>query len=366
MKRIYLDYAAATPLDSRVKEKMDPYFSETFGNPSSVHKEGQEARRAVENARTQVAALIKAQPEEIIFTSGATESINLALQGVHAKLGGAIAIPQTEHHAGLVHHQKLVLLTKEVSVRELLEQNVTLVSSLWANNETGSIEDIHGLAIKLQKGEQEFGRRPMLHSDSTQAILAEDISAERTPIDLMSFGAAKMYGPKGVGALFVRKGTAIEKLWSGGDQEKRLRPGTENVPGIVGFGEACTILKKERVQRLVHTQACKETLLHTLTKEGVHYRLNGGNTTVPSIANITFFGVDAEELVIRLDAAGIACSAASACKRGGERSHVLRALGLPETEITSTLRFSFGHPLTLGEVKRAATLTAEVVKRMLS
>lgn len=365
MKRIYLDYAAATPVDPRVREKMEPYFSEVFGNPSSIHAEGVRARKAVEDARTQVANLIEAHPEEIVFTSGATESMNLALQGVHTKLGGTVAIPKTEHHAGLARHDELFLLMENTSTAELIENNVTLVSSLWVNNETGSIADIHTLAVKLQKAQQEFGRRPLLHSDIAQAVLTEDISAVRTPVDLLSFGAAKLYGPKGIGALFVRKGTPIAKLWSGGSQEHRLRPGTENVPGIVGFGEACVLLKKERAQKSVHINACKEAFLHALQKTSATFRVNGVGVS-PHIANITFFGADAEELILRLDAAGIAASAASACKREGERSHVLRALGLPESEIVSTIRFSFGTPLTLQDASAAGALTGEVVKRMLS
>lgn len=376
MKRIYLDYAAATPVDPRVREKMEPYFSEVFGNPSSVHQEGQQARAAIEHARRQVAQLLHAHPEEIIFTSGATESVNLALMGAHKKLGGSIAMPPTEHHAGLVHHEKLVVLTPEKTVEELIKEDVTLVSSLWTNNETGDVADIHGLAVRLHKAEREFGRRPFLHSDISQAITSEDISCERTPVDLLSFGAAKIYGPKGVGALYVRKGTPMAKLWSGGDQEHRLRPGTENVPGIVGFGEACALLQAERTQRVVHLQACKDAFLHALQKTGIEMRVNGASyssnpspsflSVSPHIANITFFSIDAEELVLRLDAAGIACSAASACKRGGERSHVLRALGMAEAEIRTTVRFSFGNPLSLSDASAAGALTGETVKRILS
>lgn len=363
--RYYLDYAAATPVDPRVFKKMEPYFCEIFGNPSSVHQEGQKALAAIAHARIQVAQLLRAQPEEIVFTSGVTESINLALQGVHARFGGNIAIPATEHHAGLVNHEKLFLLTDATSVEELFMHHVTLVSSLWVNNETGHIADIHALATALQKAEREFGRRPLLHSDIAQAILVEDISVERTPIDLMSFGAAKLYGPKGVGALFVRRGTPIAKLWSGGSQEHRLRPGTENVPAIVGFGEACMLLATERAQIAAHMQACKEAFLYALKKGGVSFRLNENKRHAPHIANITFFHVDAEECVMRLDAAGVACSAASACKREGERSHVLRALGLSQEEIDATVRFSFGTPLTVYEAEAAGMLTAAVLNRML-
>ena len=376
MKRIYLDYAAATPLDPRVREKMEPYFSEVFGNPSSVHQEGQQARAAIDHARKQVAQLLRAQPEEIVFTSGTTESINLALLGAHKKLGGSIAIPPTEHRAGLAHHEKLVVLTPEKTVEELIKEDVTLVSSLWTNNETGDIADIHSLAVRLHKADREFGRRPFLHSDIAQAIISEDISCERTPVDLLSFGAAKMYGPKGVGALFVRKGTPMAKLWSGGEQEHRLRPGTENVPGIVGFGEACALLHIERAQRVVHLQACKEAFLHALKKSGIEMRLNQSSqlhnfTTSPlhhspHIVSITFFSLDAEALVLHLDARGIAASAASACKREGERSHVLRALGMSEPEIRTTVRFSFGNPLSLSDASAAGALTGDVVKRMLS
>lgn len=365
MKRIYLDYAAATPLDPRVKEKMEPFFSEVFGNPSSVHKEGQDALKAIRYARQQVAELLHAQPEEIVFTSGTTESLNLALQGVQKKLGGKQAVTKTEHQAGLPEGDGAYEWKRETSIEELLSEGVTLISSMWVNNETGHIADIHDLAIRLQKIEKTHGRRPLLHSDIAQAIVTEEISCERTPLDLASFGAAKMYGPKGVGALFVRKGTPIAKIWNGGTQEQRLRPGTENVPGIVGFGEACALLKKERTQRVVHVRACKEAFLKEVQKGNEEMRINDGENTAPHIASITLFGKDAEELVLRLDAAGIACSAASACKREGERSHVLRALGMSEEEIRSTVRFSFGHPLTLGEASRAGALTAEVLKRML-
>jgi cysteine desulfurase len=368
MKRIYLDYAAATPVHESVVKKMEPFWREAFGNPSSIHTEGQRARKAVEEARVHVAALIAAQPEEIVFTSGTTESINLALKGVQARLGGKIAIPPTEHHAGLASQEELILLTPQTAIEELLQKEVTLVSSMWVNNETGFVADIQDLAVKLQKGERDHGRRPLLHSDIAQAILAEDISTQRTPIDLMSFGAAKMYGPKGVGALFVRKGTTLAKLWSGGQQEHKLRPGTENVPGIVGFGEACVVLKQERHHVVEHVRACKETFLHALKKSGASFRVNEEvpGKYSPHIVNITFFSVDAEELVLRLDAAGIAASAAAACKREGERSHVLRALGLPESEIVTTVRFSFGSPLSLQDAGVAGALTGEVVKRMLS
>jgi cysteine desulfurase len=376
MKRIYLDYAAATPVDPRVREKMEPYFSEVFGNPSSVHQEGQQARAAINHARKQVAQLLRAQPEEIVFTSGATESINLALLGAHKKLGGNIAIPPTEHHAGLSHHEEIVIFTPEKTAEELVKEGVTLVSSLWTNNETGDIADIHGLAVRLHKAERELGRRPFLHSDISQAIISEDISCERTPVDLLSFGAAKIYGPKGVGALFVRKGTPMARLWSGGEQEYRLRPGTENVPGIVGFGEACALLQIERAQRVAHLQACKEAFLRSLQKTGVEMRVNIAShpsnsspsvkSVSPHIVNITFFSLDAEELILRLDAVGIACSAASACKRGGERSHVLRALGISEREIRATVRFSFGNPLNLSDASAAGALTGDVAKRMIS
>ncbi len=363
MKRIYLDYAAATPVDKRVKEKMEPFFFEIFGNPSSVHQEGQRALTAIQKARKQVAELLHAQPEEIIFTSGTTESINLAFAGVQKKQGGKIATTSTEHHAGIVAESEVI--TEEISGENLLEKNVTLLSAMWVNNETGAKTDIHTIAKELQKTEKNFGRRPLLHSDIAQALLTEEISCEKTMVDLLSFGSGKIYGPKGVGALYVRKGTPIAKVWSGGSQENKLRPGTENVAGIVGFGEACEILKNEREHMRTHIQACKDAFLHGLKKEGAHMRVNGGENCAPHIANITFFNADAEELVIRLDAAGVACSAASACKRGGERSHVLRAMGMNDEEIRATARFSFGGPLTINDATHAAALTAECVKRML-
>lgn len=367
MKRIYLDYAAATPLHPRVREAMEPYFIEIFGNPSSVHSEGRQARMAVERAREQVATLLHARPEGIVYTSGTTESVNMAISGVQKKLGGKIALQKTEHHAGLRHADgEAVLLEGDISPESLLSQDVSLLSLMWANNETGTLADVHRISVQLQKCERDMGRRPLLHSDIAQAILTEEISCERTPVDLLSFGAAKIYGPKGVGALFVRKGTPFLRSWSGGNQEGGRRPGTENVPGIVGFGEACVMLSEGRARQRVHIQACKDAFLHALKKSGIEMRVNGGEHTVPHIVNITFFAVDAEEFVMRLDASGIAASAASACKRAGERSHVLRALGMSEGEIKSTVRFSFGDPLSILDASSAGALTGEVLKRMIS
>ena len=370
LDRIYLDYAAATPLDPRVWTAMEPFFATHFANPSSLHQEGVFARRAVEEARAKVAALIKAQPDEIIFTSGPTESINLAIQGALAAAGkrGTILLSETEHAAGLAVPDDTVVnkvpvddtgLLNEDIYAQFLAESPGIASFAWANNETGTILPIHDLAQQAKK------KNVLFHTDATQAIGILDVSVERTPVDLLSFGSAKMYGPKGVGALFIRRGTSIAPLFKGGRQEHGLRPGTENVPAIVGFGAACEVAMQERNERADHLLSCKQSFIFEIEKSALPFRVNGAMETAPNVLNITFFNLDAEELLLRLDAAGVAASAAAACKSTSGRSHVLKAMGMPEDEIASTLRFSFGAPLSADDAARAGALTAEVALRML-
>ncbi len=376
--RIYLDYAAATPVDPRVFAAMEPFLTTHFGNPSSLHQEGVLARKAVEVAREKVASLISAHPDEILFTSGTTESVNLGTVGyllANKEKGREVVVPRIEHAAGLALLRDAYFHTIEVptqngsissdDVLARVTSQTNLVSLMWTQNELGTIAPMHEIAVGLERLRKNKKTQARLHSDAAQAVGVLDISMERSPVDLLSFGSAKMYGPKGVGALFVRRGVEITPFFGGGSQEKGRRAGTENVPAIIGFGEACILAQQERAQRTAHLLACKTAFLDELAKSGVKYRINGEGEMTPHITNITFFGIDGEELLIRLDAAGIAASAASACKQTRERSHVLQAIGMPDDEAQSTLRFSFGKPLSVEDATRAGALTGEVALRML-
>ncbi len=375
MPDIYLDYAAATPVDPRVFEAMRPFFESNFANPSSLHRGGVEARKAIDHAREQVAKLIGARSQEIIFTSGATESINLAILGAARASGatnGHIVALATEHVATLktLEHEGFELTLVSVdkngqvepaTVLAAIKESTILVSIMLANNEIGTIAPL----AEIGRGLLKLSKRPLFHSDVAQAIGVIPIDVTSLHLDLLSFSGAKIYGPKGSGALYVRSGVKLEPLLSGGNQEHGLKPGTENVPAIVGLGQACEIAKLELKDRAVHLHQVRKAFVQALHESLPTAKLNGDQkSTVPQIVNVTIPGLDGEELVIRLDAAGIACSTASACKSSEHPSHVLRAIGLSEVEIRSTLRFSFGQPTSEREAKLAVQALARFVDQM--
>lgn len=385
MKPIYLDYAAATPVDPRVIKAMRPFLKDDFANPSSIHAAGVRAHQAIDKARESVARLVGARPTEIVFTSGATESINLAILGAaraQASIGKHIVSVTIEHKAAL---RALELEGFEVTfvpvysrgqvdaqvVLEAVRPDTVLVSVMLANNEIGTIAPVADIGrglIRLSQSEQSTVNRqprPIFHTDAAQANGVIPIDVEKLHVDLMTLSAAKMYGPKGVGAVYVRTGTKLQQIMVGGNQEFGLRPGTENVSGIVGFGVAADIALADLDDNHRHLWELREVFVTTLLKRYPGARVNGDpEATVPHIVNVTFPGVDGEEIVVHLDAAGIACSTAAACKSSDFPSHVLRATGLNEAEIRSTVRFSFGRPTTQAQAKQAAKIVAKTVAQL--
>ena len=373
-ERIYLDHNATTPLDPEVLEAMLPFLREGFGNPSSLHWFGQRARAAVEEARAQVASLVGAEPPEIVFTGGGSESDNAALRGVAARarpprLG--IVCSAVEHHAVLNVAKALRDEGRPVEVARVGEDGVldladlaakvgettALVSIMLANNETGVLQPVPEASRLARAG------GALVHCDAVQGAGKVGIDVRQLDVDLLSLSAHKLYGPKGVGALYVRRGTPLVALVRGGAQERNRRAGTENVPGVVGFGVAAGIARRRRVEDAARLAALRDRLEERLLGiEGA--RRNGGNPRVPNTTNVSFEGVDAEALLIALDLEGIAVSTGAACAAGGvEPSHVLRAMGLPPERVQSSLRLSLGRGTTEAEVLRAADVIAAVVAR---
>ncbi|HUL78023.1 MAG TPA: aminotransferase class V-fold PLP-dependent enzyme [Vicinamibacteria bacterium] len=373
-ERIYLDHNATTPVDPEVLEAMLPFLREGFGNPSSLHWFGQRARAAVEEARARVASLVGAEPPEIVFTGGGSESDNAALRGVAGRarpprLG--IVCSAVEHHAVLNVAKALRDEGRPVEIARVGEDGVldlahlaakvgettALVSIMLANNETGVLQPVPE-ASRLARA-----CGALVHCDAVQGAGKVGIDVRQLDVDLLSLSAHKLYGPKGVGALYVRRGTPLVALVRGGAQERNRRAGTENVPGVVGFGVAADIARRRRVEDAARLAALRDRFEERLLGiEGA--RRNGGNPRVPNTTNVSFEGVDAEALLIALDLEGIAVSTGAACAAGGvEPSHVLRAMGLPPERVQSSLRLSLGRGTTEAEVLRAADVIAAVVAR---
>ncbi len=377
MPPIYLDHNATTPMAPEIVEAMLPYLREAYGNPSSAHAWGRQARAAIDRARRQVADLIHANQDEIVFTSGGTEAANLALRGVAEALPGLrILVSAVEHPAVLGPAQTLeakgvnvttlpVDSTGYLDVQAAIEclegpHETLLVSVMFANNDVGTLQPLEAL-IHAAKG------RPVLfHSDAVQAAGRIPIDVQTLRVDLLSLSAHKLYGPKGIGALYVRRGTPLVPLMRGGKQEQGLRPGTENVAGIVGFGAACA-LAAERLnadaQALKHVRdAFESTVLASIP--GV--KVNGNlEHRLPNTSNLHIQGLDANMAVLALDLEGIAASVGSACVSGSrEPSHVLLAMGLTPEEARASLRFSFGRGQTPEDAAIAAQQLARVVRRL--
>jgi cysteine desulfurase len=354
MDRIYLDYAATTPVDQRVLEKMFPYFSEQFGNPSSIHFWGQQAEHALDQARRTVALNLNTSEEEIVFTSCGTESDNLAIRG--ALFNGEkkhLLISPVEHHAVLSTAEQLaknfgfmleILPVDEFGrvdpseVEKRIRKDTALVSVIYGNNEIGTINPVAEIGkICRQKG-------VLFHSDAVQAAAHLKMDVERDHIDLLAIGAHKFYGPKGVGALFVRNGTQLLPAQTGGKQEKSLRAGTQNIPYIIGLAEALQITNLELADRKSKLESLRNHLIGRILEEVPETHLIGHPTQrLPNHASFAFKGLDGNFLLMLLDNAGFACSSGSACKVGTpEPSDVLKAIGLPDEWALGSLRITLG------------------------
>ncbi len=371
---IYLDHAATTYTDKRVLEQMLPYFSERFGNPSSAHGFGRDAEKAVMTARQQTAAVIGAGVEEIVFTSGGTESDNWAIRGIAEKQGtGHIITSCVEHHAVLDTCKFLETQGFEVtylpvdgtgmvdpdSVRKAIREDTILITVMFANNETGTIMPIREIGMIAR----EHGI--LLHTDAVQAVGHIPVNVEEMGIDLLSMSAHKFYGPKGVGAMYIRRGTPIAKLLHGGAQERGMRASTLNVPGIVGLGAAVDIAVKE-----IEENAKREAALAGRLKEALvtlpGTRFNGHETQrLPGHINLSFADIEAEALLTLLDLDNIAVSAGSACSSGSTKpSYVLLEMGLSIVEARGALRFTVGRENTEEEITTAIDITKNAAQRL--
>jgi cysteine desulfurase len=374
---IYLDYNSTTPVDLSVLESMLPFFAEKFGNASSIHSTGQRARSAVDAARDSVARLIGARPAEIVFTSGGTEADNLALFGSVAALDPSrkhVITTPVEHHAVLNATQALEEQGLEVTyipvgasgivdpqdIRRALRSDTLLISVMHANNELGTIQPIAEIGRIAAEADVRF------HCDAVQSAGKLPLDVDRLGVDLLSISAHKIYGPKGVGALYVRAGTPLEPQFYGGHHERDRRPGTENVPGIVGFGKAAELAELNLEADAPRIEMLRDRLEEMLLNSLPSVHVNGDRKCrVPNTTNLAFTAANGEALVIALDLQGIACSTGAACSSGAvEPSHVLLAIGLLPDEARSSLRFSLGRTTTAAEIDRAMAIIPPTVERL--
>ncbi|NWJ77679.1 cysteine desulfurase [Marine Group I thaumarchaeote] len=374
---IYLDNAASTAVHPEVVKEMLPYFDVQYGNPSSIHQFGRKAKNAIQKARKQVAALIDAEPDEILFTSGGTESNNIILYGI-TKLQGShldqnhIITSSIEHEAILQPCKKFENIGIKITylpvdehgivnpddITNSINPHTVLVSIMFANNEVGTIQPIKEISEVCKKYDVLF------HTDAVQAVGKVPINVKELGVDALSVSSHKINGPKGVGALFIKKGVIVAPQILGGGQENGMRSGTENVASIVGFGKACEIAKERLNENISHFQTLHSSMLSKIVKEISHVKLNGhpGKRIFNNI-HLTFLGVQGEDLIIKLDEHGIAASTGSACSVHTQKaSHVLKAMGFNHEQITGSLRMSFGYMNTLNEVEQ----TVEVLKKVVS
>ncbi len=377
MKIRYFDNAATTKVKEQILVEMFPYFIESYGNPSSMYSLGRRNKRAIEDARHKVASLIGCNQHEIYFTSGGSESDNMAIKGfayVNKNKGNHIITSRIEHHAVLETCQSLEKHGFEVTYLNVdkdgkvdLEQLVNsitdrtiLISIMFANNEIGTIQPIEEIS-KIAKS-----RNIIFHTDAVQAVGNIDIDVKKLDVDMLSLSSHKIYGPKGIGALYVREGIHLDKFINGGHQEKNLRAGTENVPGMIGLGEACHIANKELANHINHLQNLRDYYIGKLKEKVGDIKINGSLTNrLPGNANISFKDIDASTMLIKLDEFGICASAGSACNTGStEPSHVLTAIGLEPSYANGALRITFGDDNTKEDVDYLIDCIIDIKKSM--
>lgn len=363
MREVYVDHAAAAPIDTRVAANMQEFLG-AAGNPSSFHTKGKVLRDAIDAVRAQVASVIGARPDEVIFTSGGTESDNLAILGTarqYAEKGKHIISVKSEHEAVLEALNQLEKEGFEVTLLDpdafgavsadqviaALRDNTILVSVMLANNEIGTINPIAeiGRALNSNKRENLF---PLFHTDACQAIGSMEVNIDALHVDMLTLNAAKIYGPKGIGALYTHRGVKLKSLQYGGSQEKRIRPGTENLLGIIGLGEAIRLAEEEREAYVPRVTALRDKLIAGIQERIPKVRLNGHRENrLPNNVNISFMDIEGEALLLYLDAAGIYASTGSACTSASlDPSHVILSLGVPYEVAHGSIRFSLGRSTT--------------------
>ena len=377
---IYLDSAASTPVADEVISEMIPYMKQQYGNPSSIHWFGRETARAIQLARKRVSEMIGASTREIIFTSGGTEADNFALKGASTYVRNRtpeknkIITSSIEHDAVLeackdLENMGFVVIYLPVTgeglirpsdLKNAMSKDVSLVSIMLANNEVGTIQPVKEFTEIAHQAGVPF------HTDAVQAVGKIPISVESLGVDMLSMSSHKINGPKGVGALYVKAGMKIAPIIHGGGQESELRSGTENVPGIAGFGKACELAAKRMGQYQTVVAGMRDYLVERVEREIPHSRLNGSRIErTPNNAHFTFFGVSGEDLIIKLDENGIAASTGSACSVKKQKpSHVLKAMGFSYEEITGSPRFSLGMQNTKEEIDRTLGALSSVVREL--
>src|SRR3989339_206520 len=413
-KRIYMDHAAAAPMDKRVKKPTRPDWTENFGNPNAIYKEGLIARSAVETARKDIAKILGARVKEIIFTNGGTESDNLAIFGIAKNFkSGHIITTKFEHHAVLNSCKRLEKEGFEVTyldvgkegvinpkdVAKVLKPETILVSIMYANNEIGTVQPIREIAKAIRdfkkkgvidEAKQNFSRFtlprngagsdasqnfasprlsaafPLFHADACQAPGYLDINVERLGVDLMTINGSKIYGPKGIGLLYAKNGIKLEPLLYGGEQEKKLRPGTENVPAIVGLAEALKIAEQEREKESARLIKIRDYFIGRLLGEIPKTVLNGHSAErLPNNINVSILDAEGESIVLYLDEAGVACSTGSACTSESlEPSHVIMAIGKPHAYAHGAMRFSLGRSTTKKDIDYVMKVLPDIIKKL--
>ena len=377
MTSIYLDHNATTPLDPAVRAEVAACLDSVVGNPSSIHSLGQEARRVIDKARARVARLIGAKPEEIVFTSGGTEANNLAILGAVA----AMKRPRPHVVTTAIEHQSVLNPCRHIeqtggsvtflavdreglldpaSAVSSLHNDTVLASIMLANNDIGTIQSIAAMSSKTRE------RGILLHTDAVQAIGKLPVDVKILGVDLLSFSGHKLYGPQGVGALYIRDGTTVSPLMFGGHQERSLRPGTENVAAIAGFGKACELASTRLAADAVRLNALRSLFETEILNRVRGTTVNGqGASRLPNTSNVSFDGLDGEMLTINLDLLGIAVSTGAACSTSEHApSHVLIAMGRTPEQARSSVRFSFGRGNTEADVLRTVDLVAQIVETM--
>ncbi len=377
MRRIYLDHAATTPTHPEVVKAMLPYFTDVFGNPSSIYFCGQEAKEAIEEARVKVADLIGARDEEIVFTSGGTEADNFALEGVafaNGKKGKHIITSAIEHHAVIETGRFLETrgfsvtylpldgygLVDPDDVRKAITDKTILISIMHANNEVGTIEPIAEIGKIAKEAEIYF------HTDAVQTTGHTPVNVDELGVDLLSMSAHKLYGPKGIGALYIRKGIKLTPFMHGGEQEKGRRASTENVPGIVGFSRAAELAQQEMSEEVERLTYLRDKLVNGLLERIDHTRLNGHPVKrLPNNVNMSIDFVEGESMCLNLDLEGICVSTGSACSSSSTKpSHVLLAIGIPPEQAYGSLRLTLGKWTTEEEIDRVLEVLPRIVAKL--